>query len=126
MPEQASITVTKMKAFLDCFNRKDLDGIMGYFADDGVFVTPRGKEPAGRTVEGKAAIRAYFAKMFANVPDINFGEDSHWVAGDFGVSEWTLTGTGPDGSALNFRGTDHFLFRAGKIVRKDTFQKIVD
>ena len=120
-----SVSVDDMKRFLGCFNTQNLDGIMEYMAEDAVFIAPTGKDSGGRRVEGAEAIRAYFAKIFENVPDVHFGEDLHWVAGDFGVSEWTLSGTQPDGSPFAYRGTDHFRFSNGKIVLKDTYQKVI-
>ena len=43
-----------------------------------------------------------------------------------GVSEWTLTGTTTSGVRREVRGTDHYEFRAGKVVRKDAYWKIVE
>lgn len=39
------VTVETLKAFLDAFNRHDLDDIMSFFADDCVLYMPRGPEP---------------------------------------------------------------------------------
>ena len=123
----SAITTKDMQEFLACFNRHDVPGIMSYFAADGVFETPSGKEAVGTRVEGIPAIEGYFSKMFANVPDLHFGEDTHWVSadGERGVSEWTISGTQPDGGAFSYRGCDLFGFRDGKIVRKDSYQKIL-
>lgn len=127
MSEPAGMTLDDLRRFLDCFNRHDVDGIMGFFAEDGVYEIPRGPDAVGKRLEGKEAIRANFAKMFLNVPDTHFGEDAHWVSadGERGASEWTLTGTMPDGTALNVRGCDLFRFRDGKVVRKDSYLKTV-
>jgi hypothetical protein len=46
------------------------------------------------------------------------------VCGDFGVSEWTLTGTTVAGSKIEVRGVDLLEFAGGKITRKDSFWKI--
>jgi hypothetical protein len=43
-----------------------------------------------------------------------------------GFSEWTLTGTTPAGVRIEVRGTDHYEFRSGKVVKKDAFWKIVE
>jgi hypothetical protein len=43
-----------------------------------------------------------------------------------GFSEWTLTGTSALGERVEVRGTDHLEFRDGKIIRKDSFWKIVE
>jgi ketosteroid isomerase-like protein len=43
-----------------------------------------------------------------------------------GVSEWLLTGTTPDGVRVQVRGCDHWEFRDGKVIRKDSYWKIVE
>lgn len=118
------VTCELLKAFLEAFNRHDLDSIMGYFADDCVFYMPRGSAPRGERYVGKHAVRAGLAKRFEGIPDVHYGEDQHWVCGDFGVSEWTLTGTSVAGKTIEVRGVDLLEFSQGKITRKDSFWKI--
>jgi ketosteroid isomerase-like protein len=120
------VTVETLKAVLDAFNRHDLDGIMDFFADECVFDMPRGPDPWGRRYAGKRQVREGLASRFAGLPDVHYGEDSHWVCGDRGVSEWTITGTTPAGIRVKARGCDHFEFRHGKIVKKDSYWKIVE
>lgn len=124
MTEQASVAL--LKGFLDAFNRHDLDAIMGYFADDCDFYMPRGARPRGDRYHGKADVRAGLAKRFAGIPDVHYGEDRHWACGDFGVSEWTLTGTSISGQKIEVRGVDLLDFAQGKITRKDSFWKILE
>jgi ketosteroid isomerase-like protein len=119
------ITVALLKEFLEAFNRHDLDAIMDYFADDCVFFMPRGTTPQGDKYVGKPAVRAGLAKRFEGIPDVHYGEDQHFVCGDFGVSEWTLTGTSVSGEQIHVRGVDLLAFKEGKITRKDSFWKIV-
>ena len=119
-------TVDLLKAFLDAFNRHDLDAIMSHFADDCVFYMPRGAGPRGDRFAGKAEVRAGLARRFAGIPDVHYGEDRHWLCGDLGVSEWTLTGTSVSGRRLEVRGVDLLDFVDGKITRKDSFWKIVE
>jgi len=38
------------------FNSRDVDRILGFFAEDATFLMARGPEPCGRRVRGKAAI----------------------------------------------------------------------
>jgi len=85
------------------FNRHDLDSIMDYFAEDCVFYMPRGSAPRGDRYVGKNEVRAGLAKRFEGIPDVHYGADQHWVCGDFGVSEWTLTGTSVSGQKLEVR-----------------------
>jgi ketosteroid isomerase-like protein len=115
-----------LQGFLDAFNRHDLDAIMEYFADECEFYMPRGAAPRGDRYSGKAAVRAGLAQRFAGIPNVHYGEERHWICGNVGVSEWTLTGTTVAGKALNVRGLDLLEFSEGKVVRKDSFWKIVE
>ena len=118
--------VTVLRQITDAFNRHDLDAIMAFFTDDAVFLSPRGPEPFGRRFEGKDAVREGLAARFAGIPDVHYGDDDHFVAGDRGASEWTLTGTTTDGVRLEVRGCDLWTFRDGLVTRKDSFWKIVE
>lgn len=120
------VTVELLKGFLDAFNRHDLDAIMEYFADDCVFYMPRGAGPRGDRYAGKADVRAGLARRFEGIPDVHYGDDRHWAGEDFGVSEWTLTGTSVSGTKLAVRGVDLLEFAGGRITRKDSFWKIVE
>ena len=120
------VTVAQMQAFLDAFNRHDLDAIMEFFADDCVFYMPRGAGPRGDRFVGRTEVRAGLATRFEGIPDVHYGDERHWACGDFGVSEWTLTGTTVAGKPLAVRGVDVLEFRDGRITRKDSFWKIVE
>lgn len=122
----SAVTTEMLKGFLEAFNRHDLDSIMGYFADNCVFYMPRGAKPRGDQYIGKDEVRAGLAKRFEGIPDVHYGDDRHWACGDFGVSEWTLTGTSVSGKQIEVRGVDLLEFDQGKIVRKDSFWKIVE
>jgi ketosteroid isomerase-like protein len=119
------VSVELLKSFLEAFNRHDLDAIMSYFADECVFYMPRGVGPRGDRYVGKADVRAGLAKRFEGIPNVHYGEDAHWVGSDFGVSEWTLTGTSVSGQHIRVRGVDLLEFAGGKITRKDSFWKIL-
>jgi ketosteroid isomerase-like protein len=124
MSEQ--VTYELLKGFLEAFNRHDLDAIMDYFAEDCVFYLPRGSAPRGNRFVGKTEVRAGLSTRFEGIPDVHYGEDRHWVCDDFGVSEWTLTGTSKSGQKIEVRGVDLLEFVEGKITRKDSFWKILD
>jgi ketosteroid isomerase-like protein len=115
-----------LKAILDAFNAHDLDAIMDFFAEDCSLDMPRGPDPWGQRHSGKAAVREALRSRFSGLPDVRYSEDRHWVAGDRGVSEWLLTGTTPTGRQVRVRGCDHWEFRNGKVVRKDSYWKIVE
>jgi len=120
------VNLDTLKGFLDAFNRHDLDAIMAYFHDDCVFYMPRGKSPRGDRYVGKQEVRAGLATRFEGIPDVHYGEDTHWTCGNFGVSEWTLSGTMKTGASIEVRGVDLLEFRDGKVTRKDSFWKILD
>jgi ketosteroid isomerase-like protein len=120
------LTSETLKAVLDAFNAHDLDAIMDFFADDCSFDMPRGPDPWGQRFRGKTAVRQALASRFQGLPDVHYGEDRHWVSGDLGVSEWLLTGTTLDGRQIRVRGCDHWEFSDGRIVRKDSYWKIVE
>lgn len=120
------VTIELLKGLLDAFNCHDLDRIMAHFADDCVLYSPRGSKPRGDRYTGKQEVRAGLAKRFEGIPDVHYGDDRHWVCGDLGVSEWTLTGTSISGVHIEVRGVDLLEFVDGKIIRKDSFWKILE
>jgi ketosteroid isomerase-like protein len=123
--EVGQVTAGALEEIADAFNRHDVDAIMGFFAEDAVFEAPRGPDPWGRRFVGREQVREGFAARFAGIPDVHYGNATHWSSGDRGVSEWTLTGTTTDGERLEVRGCDLWTFRDGKVVRKDSYWKLV-
>jgi catechol 2,3-dioxygenase-like lactoylglutathione lyase family enzyme/ketosteroid isomerase-like protein len=121
-----TVTVETLRRLVDAFNAHDLDAVMSYFADDCVLEMPRGPEPWGRRLEGRGPVREGLASRFAGLPDVHYGDDRHWVSGNRGCSEWLLTGTSVDGERIEVRGCDLFEFEGDKIVRKDSYWKIVE
>jgi ketosteroid isomerase-like protein len=124
--DRGGASVETLQAVTDAFNAHDLDAIMEFFADDCSLDMPRGPDAWGTRLVGRAAVREGLAARFAGLPDVHYGEGRHWVSGDLGVSEWLLTGTRPDGEHVRVRGCDHWEFRDGEIVRKDSYWKIVE
>jgi ketosteroid isomerase-like protein len=124
--DRSSVTTATLEAFLAAFNAHDLDAIMGFFAEDCEFDMPRGPNPWGARHVGKAAVREGLATRFAGLPDVHYGEDTHRVSGNHGVSTWLLTGTTRTGEQVRVRGVDLLEFRDDKIVKKDSYWKIVD
>jgi ketosteroid isomerase-like protein len=116
-----------LEQLLDAFNRHDLEVIMSYFADDATLDMPRGPDPWGQRWIGKEQVREGLRSRFSGLPDVHYGDAQHWACGEeFGVTDWTLTGTTTSGVTLSVRGCDHYTFRDGKVVRKDSYWKIVE
>ena len=126
MVTEQSVTIDTLRQILEAFNRHALDAIMEFFAEDCVLEMPRGPDPWGQRLVGKPQVREGLASRFAGIPDVHYGDDRHWVSGNMGVSEWTLTGTTTSGTRVEVRGCDHFEFRDGKVVKKDSYWKIVE
>ena len=119
-------SLATLKTLVDAFNAHDLDRIMAFFAHDAVLEMPRGPDPWGRRYVGAAAVREGLAVRFKGLPDVHYGRDSHYIDGDMGISQWTVTGTPPSGVRIEARGCDFYSFRGDKIVKKDSFWKIVE
>ena len=124
--QEMIVTADTLKKILEAFNRHDLDAIMKFFSDDCSFDFPRGPDPWGKRYIGKEQVREALAGRFKGIPDVHYGEDRHWVSANMGVSEWTLTGTTTSGVSLRVRGCDLWEFRNGKVIRKDSYWKIVE
>lgn len=108
----------------EAFNRHDAAAILAQFTDDAEWLTSRGTQPDGQTLHGKEAIGAMLAQRFSLIPDMSWEIHSHWVGGDRGCSEWTVSGTESNGNRLNWLGCDLWVLRDdGMITRKDTYWK---
>ncbi|MBR1152480.1 nuclear transport factor 2 family protein [Bradyrhizobium sp. JYMT SZCCT0428] len=112
----------------EAFNAHDLDRIMACFADDCVLEMPRGSSPWGSRFEGKRNVRQALATRLEGLPDVHYGNPAHFVdaVADTGISKWTLTGTTREGARKELQGCDFYTFREGKVIRKDSYWKIVD
>jgi ketosteroid isomerase-like protein len=112
----------------NAFNAHDLDRIMALFADDCVLEMPRGSDPWGSRFEGMESVRAALAGRFEGLPDVHYGNAEHFAdpAANTGMSKWLLTGTARDGTTRRVHGCDFYTFRDGKVIRKDSYWKIVE
>ena len=122
MDDEQSLAV--LRDIAQGFDTHDLDRIMRHFADNAVFEGPRGQDAWGHRFVGREAVRAAFAARFAGIPDVRYTDDDHFVAGNRGASEWTLSGTTTDGQRVEVRGCDLWTFRGGDVIKKDSYWKI--
>ena len=108
----------------DAYNRHDVEGIVQHFAEDSSWLLSRGVPPEGGRARGIDEIRAMAHKRFRTIPDMYWHIRSHWVGGNRGCSEWTVTGTESNGNKINWLGCDIWeLDDDGKVVTKDTYWK---
>ena len=112
-----------LEDFAQAFNRHDLDGVMSRMTDDCVFLTAAGPQPEGVRFEGQDAVRAAFAKVIADMPDVRWNDPVHTIEEDRAMTEWRFTCTMPDGTRKDVEGLDVFRLRNGKIHIKSTFRK---
>jgi len=118
------VTIKDLDAFFqNGWNRHDVDVLMTFMADDGVFEGAAGSEACGTRYAGRERVREAFTRVFATFPDVRFRDARHFVAGDRGVSEWTFAGTTADGKSVEVNGCDVFTFRDGKIALKTSYLK---
>jgi ketosteroid isomerase-like protein len=112
----------------EAFNAHDLDRIMAFFADDCVLEMPRGSQPWGSRFEGRRNVREALATRFEGLPDVHYGNAEHFVdsSANTGISQWILTGATREGTRIEVRGCDFYRFRNGKVIRKDSYWKIVE
>jgi len=84
----------------------------------------RGGPIWGSRYVGAAAVKDALRTRFAGIPDVSYSDESHFVAGNMGMSQWTLRGMSTKGERIEVRGCDFYTFRDGKIAKKDSFWKI--
>ncbi len=107
-------------AFLDAFNRNDLDRVMSFFTAAATY-----DELDGTRSTGTAAIRAAFEPQFAGkYGAMKFVEDDTFIDAEAGkvMSSWHLHIEKPDGSVV-LRGLDLLTFEGRRICLKQTYVK---
>ncbi len=87
--------------WVDGVNRGDLDGLVALYEPEAAFVVR-----PGETVAGLVAVREATAGLLALRPRATLDPLYVVRAGDLAllISRWRLTGTGPDGAAVDIGG----------------------
>jgi ketosteroid isomerase-like protein len=119
------VTLERLHEIADAFARRDVDGIVNAFAEDGEFRNAKGPDFWGRSYEGKGAIRSHFELLFASTGDVQWKHTSEFICGNRAVTEWHRTATLGTGEKQSWLGCDLYTFRRGLIVMKDTYIKVV-
>ena len=115
-PDSATALEEAIDLYNDAWNRQDLDTIISMHAPDFVFQN----HTAGERAEGDDAAD-HIARIFRTWPDLSFRGRRLYVREALVVSEWTATGTAPDGRVLEWDGVDVIPFEAGLLKRKDVY-----
>ena len=117
------MNIADLESYSDAWNQHDIERIMAFHTEDCVFETGGGSEIFGTRFEGYDIVRARFIEVWTEIPDVHFSKGTHFVSGDRGCSEWTISGTLADGNRLETNGCDLFTFREGKIWVKNSLLK---
>lgn len=98
LPQQAAAFAT---AFAANFNRRDLDAIANFYAEDAVM------DLGGLRFAGRDAIRAPLANFLAAGLPITVEPRGHVENGTTAVAvfDWRIEGAGPDGAPVALSGT---------------------
>jgi ketosteroid isomerase-like protein len=126
MANSKEAIVEALAALLDAFNTHDLERIMSMFAEDCILQMPRGDRRWGSCFVGKEAVRRGLAARFSGIPNVHYGDATHFVSGDVGITKWTLTGTQTSGNRGDVLGCDSYTFKDDKVIEKDSYWKIVE
>lgn len=114
-------TRTTVERFNDAVNRQDIAALAELLDEDTLFENTN-PPPDGSRIEGKAAVRAFWEKWFANNRGARFEAEELIVAGDRCTVRWVYRKT-REGKPWHLRGVDVFTVRNGKIVAKLSYVK---
>jgi uncharacterized protein (TIGR02246 family) len=92
------------------FNRGDIDAMLEFYEADAVLLF----EP-GRAVRGRAALADALRSLLTSRPTAAHRKQHVIEAGDLALwtSQWSVTGTAPDGSPMSVSGCNSVVFRRG-------------
>ena len=119
------VTIEFLEKFAEAWTGHDIDLLMSFMSDNPMFQLSSGPNIDGTKYSGFENVKQGFQAVLDKFPDGKWIEDSHFVAGDRGVSEWTFTATDNEGIESKVRGCDIFTFEEGKISVKNSFRKII-
>lgn len=96
----------------DAWARHDLDAIVALHSDDSVFHLHAASAPAA----GRAAVRATFAAVLAQYPDLRFERREVRFGEEFIVFSYVMHTRG-----VRLDAIDLFVVADGLVTRKDTY-----
>ena len=113
--------ITLTNEFVDAFNRMDLDDVVAFFTEDGIYEDSTG----GRHI-GHAAIRSAFEPLVGGSRGkIRFDGEDVFVETDSGkvLASWRLN-LDKDGAVSVIRGIDVLEFEGTKLKKKMAYMKV--
>ncbi len=115
-----------VKQYLAAWNAHDSEALLALFADDCVYEDVA----LGRLEQGKEHVRSLIESVFVDLADFRMEVKSAFGAGDWGATEWTMTGTfvhssvpalAATGQSFAVRGATVLELRNGKIRRNSDY-----
>lgn len=107
-------------AFIDTFNRSDLDAMMAFFAPDGVY-----DQFDGSTARGLQEVRTAFEPQFSGrFGEMKFLDEDLFIDEETGkvMASWTCT-LEARGEPTAWRGLDLLHWQGDQLVQKLTYAK---
>lgn len=115
-----------VQEYLAAWNAHDSEALLALFADDCVYEDVA----LGRLEHGKERVGSLIKSVFADLADFRMDVTSAFGAGDWGATEWTMTGTfvhstvpglAATGRSFSVRGATILQLRDGKIRRNSDY-----
>jgi acyl-CoA thioesterase FadM/ketosteroid isomerase-like protein len=123
-PPTASLTQASAhlfaRAWVDAWNRRDVEAVLAHYADDCVFLSPKAERVVGSgRVEGKAALRHYWQTALGQIARLEFTlEDASWSPR---TETLTVVYRSVRDGQSPVRSAEVMRFSAGKIVQGEAF-----
>ena len=115
-----------LEDYFTAWNSRDVEGLLSFFTDDCLYEDVSLK----RIIRGKADLRALLESVFADIAGFKMEIKSVFSAGNWGASEWTMSGrfvhsSDPlltaTGKSFLIRGATVFELFHGKISRNTDY-----
>jgi taurine dehydrogenase small subunit len=107
------------------FAAHDTDAMLSFFASQDAFVNAVGPNHFGASYKGHPEIRSYFEPMCKNASDVSWDKSDIRVAGDKAYAQWRRHATLANGEIQDWLGIDVYTFQGWKMLKKDTYIKVV-
>jgi YbgC/YbaW family acyl-CoA thioester hydrolase len=108
------------RAWIDAWNRRDVEAVLAHYADDAVFLSPKAERFVGSPrIEGKSALRAYWETALEQNAALRFTLDTAFWSPR--TETLTVSFQAELGTAAPARVVEVMRFSAGKIVHGEAF-----
>jgi PAS domain S-box-containing protein len=109
-----------VRSFQDAWNRHDVEAVLAHMTDDCVFESTA-PAPDGQRVEGRGAMRDFWARFFTESPQAHIDIEELFAGGDRVTMRWRYRwDAGPD---AHVRGVDVYRLAGGRIAEKLSYVK---